>query len=489
MPRLMCLIPLLLCARNTIRAADDDAPYQALLYPVEARVLDYVSRSGESFVVSTRMATPDSFETVKAFYTEKLGRELEPGSNRIRVGGRDPHPLVSVVANDSLGITPGGPVLNFDADKPRGISLVTFVKITAEEQITLVISRLDGEEYTHIVLTHAKFPRGGADGDDVSVRDMESTDLAGEMHRAAATGNVSHVESLLDAGASVNDKDVEGRTPLMVAAANGHAALCQTLMLLGGSAAERDKQGRTALMHAAENGHAGVIDALFQMQTSGASQIRELNVDRSILEDADVESRESFHFPIATNAQDNDGETAQMKAAVNGDMNCLRALHRGGIGTLQGSGIPVDATLRDDQGRTALMHAVINGHVNLIRDLAAPLERHLSSMPPANLNFLDLWGEPAALVQPDLLTLESLRLRDHAGQTAVQLAEERDDPEMAEILHGYLDLLISNATAVIELGGPNRKYAWWGRGRAYEALGETERAAADFALAREAAGE
>lgn len=489
MPRLILLTLLLLCALTSVCAADGDEPYRELLYPVEAQVLDYIVRSGDAFVVSTRFATPDDFDTVLEFYAEKLGRELNPQGNRIRIGGRDPHPLVSVVTNDGLGITPGGPVLNFDKDKPRGINLVTFVKITPEEQITLVISRLDGEEYTHIVLTHAKCPRGGAGGGNASVRDAESTDPAGEMHRAAATGNVSRVKSLIDAGASVNDKDAEGRTPVMIAAANGHAALCQTLMLQGAMATERDATGRTALMHAAENGHAGVVDALFQMQNIAASRVRELNVDWSILKQVDVESRDSFHFPIATNAQDNDGETAQIKAAANGDMNCLRAMHNGGIGSLQSSGRCVDATLRDKEGRTALMHAVINGHVNLIRDLAVPLERRLSSLSPDDLTFLDLWGNPVSVVQPELLTLESLRLSDNEGRTAVQLADERDDQAIADILHRYLDLLISNADAVVEGGGPNREYAYWGRGKVYEALGDIERAEADFALAREAAGE
>lgn len=43
--------------------------------------------------------------------------------------------------------------------------------------------------------------------------------------QVAAKGDVSRVKELLDAGASVNDKEAAGRTPLMKATANGHAYL------------------------------------------------------------------------------------------------------------------------------------------------------------------------------------------------------------------------------------------------------------------------
>ena len=154
MPRLMILSLVLVCVLCTVSSADDEQPYDELLYPVEVQGLDYVSRVGDSFFVNTRIATPDDFETVVNFYADKLDRELQPRENRMRFGGREP--LVSIVTNDSHGVTDAGLGLNFDKDMPRGISLVTFVKITPQEQITLVISRLDGEEYTHIVLTHAK---------------------------------------------------------------------------------------------------------------------------------------------------------------------------------------------------------------------------------------------------------------------------------------------------------------------------------------------
>ena len=47
---------------------------------------------------------------------------------------------------------------DFRSNLHRGGS-AQIVKITPEEQITLVVSRLKDEEYTHIVLTHAKDPR------------------------------------------------------------------------------------------------------------------------------------------------------------------------------------------------------------------------------------------------------------------------------------------------------------------------------------------
>jgi hypothetical protein len=144
-----------LCSVEHTSLADDDQPYHELLYPVKARVLDYVTRSGDGFAVSTRFATADDFDTVVKFYTEKLGRKLEPAGNRVGVGGGS-GPRVSVVTEDGHAVKASGSFLNFDRETPRGIKLVTFAKVTADEQIMLVISRLDHEEYTHIVLTHVK---------------------------------------------------------------------------------------------------------------------------------------------------------------------------------------------------------------------------------------------------------------------------------------------------------------------------------------------
>ncbi len=158
MQRLMHLSPLLICGLASIGVCDDDQPSHELLYPVEARVLDYVTGSDDEFAVSTRMATADDFDTVVKFYADKFGRKMEAGENRVGAGGGRA-PRVSVVTDDSLAVKASGPFLNFDRETPRGLKLMTFAKVEAGEHVMLVISRLDGEDYTHIVLTHVKSKR------------------------------------------------------------------------------------------------------------------------------------------------------------------------------------------------------------------------------------------------------------------------------------------------------------------------------------------
>lgn len=90
MSRSMIVCPLLISCVANIGAGDDDNPHHELLYPVEVKVFDYVSRVGDAFFVNTRIATPDDFETVVEFYADKLGREL--WDDRIRgVEGRVEH--------------------------------------------------------------------------------------------------------------------------------------------------------------------------------------------------------------------------------------------------------------------------------------------------------------------------------------------------------------------------------------------------------------
>ena len=135
------------------KPTEDQPPHKRLLYPSKVERIDYLGQSGDEFHVTTRMATADDFETVVAFYGEKLGRQLDPRKNQTRVGGGKP-PLVDVVTDDNHPVDPDDPFLNFRTDEERGVKLKCYVLHTGTEHITLVISQARGEACTHILLTH-----------------------------------------------------------------------------------------------------------------------------------------------------------------------------------------------------------------------------------------------------------------------------------------------------------------------------------------------
>jgi ankyrin repeat protein len=106
------------------------------------------------------------------------------------------------------------------------------------------------------------------------------------------------VKPLLNAGADVNAKDRENRTPLLCAVLNGDANTTRILLKNGAKPNVVNNYGFTPLMCAAEGGHAGIVRMLLE---AGAA------VDR----------------------KSSTGHTALMKAVTHGRRDIVRMLIAG----------------------------------------------------------------------------------------------------------------------------------------------------------------
>jgi ankyrin repeat protein len=146
--------------------------------------------------------------------------------------------------------------------------------------------------------------------------------LEAELRLAACDGNIKKVTKLLERGANVNGTGVQGSSALIsVEACTRHDDLIQSrvqlielLIAKGAAVNHQDDDGATALMYAARNGDTQAVNVLLR---SGAS----------------------------VNVGDNNGETALMKAAASScDEETVRALLSAGA----------DLNARDHKGRNAL---------------------------------------------------------------------------------------------------------------------------------------
>ena len=82
------------------------------------------------------------------------------------------------------------------------------------------------------------------------------------MHRLAVTNRLESAEVLVAAGAGVDEVDIAGRTPLMLAAVNGSTSVLEWLLRHGADWRLQDTSGATALGLVEVHGHAETANAL-----------------------------------------------------------------------------------------------------------------------------------------------------------------------------------------------------------------------------------
>lgn len=87
-------------------------------------------------------------------------------------------------------------------------------------------------------------------------------ELAAGLRYASYWGRAEMVEHLLDQGANIDERDLDGDSPLAIAAANGHLEVVQVLIKKGAQIRTVNKEGKSALFLAEVNGHSEVGNVL-----------------------------------------------------------------------------------------------------------------------------------------------------------------------------------------------------------------------------------
>ncbi len=186
-----------------------------------------------------------------------------------------------------------------------------------------------------------------------------SIDCAGPRHSATALhwaaykGHVGVVKTLIERGATIDARNSDGRTPLILAAGMGHAKTARILLEAGADRNATGADGLTALDWAKKKRRRRVVRALAppreKKPTAQASRITGGGKPRS------VETRVTPSERAAKSAPDRDA--AFLAAAYAGDVKRLKALLQQGA----------DIEARDALGNTALILAAAAGHTEAVK--------------------------------------------------------------------------------------------------------------------------
>jgi ankyrin repeat protein len=189
------------------------------------------------------------------------------------------------------------------------------------------------------------------------------------LHAVAAQGSVDDIRRLAQAGADLNARDGNGRTPLHVAAFQGDGAAAQALIAAGADSSLLDNQRYDAVTIAAVRDDVPTLKALLAAGAS-AKLITSVYDGTALIAAAHLGHhgivRELIRAGAPLDHVNNLGWTALIEAVVLGDGG---ARHTETVGALLEAG--ADARIPDRNGATPLQLAQSRGYggmVSLLRE-------------------------------------------------------------------------------------------------------------------------
>lgn len=260
------------------------------------------------------------------------------------------------------------------------------------------------------------------------------------------------VKLLLANGATVNEADEAGETPLMLAARGGSIETVQTLLKAGAAINAKDRKGQTALVYATREIYTTnrIGSQIVKLLLAAGARINEVDASgRSAL----IHALEGYFDPELVNVMlanganvnliDAEGQTALMFATQR------YSYSPGIVEKLLQAGATSTINAKDKKGATALLYAVTNGALEIVPTLIAA---------GASVNNVNEKGETALIlaVQRNSLALIKLLLAAHAsidikdkqGNTALMYARSAEwGPETSEIFNALLAHAASLNTA------------------------------------------
>jgi cytohesin len=238
---------------------------------------------------------------------------------------------------------------------------------------------------------------GGKTGADLSI------------HKAAEQGNIEAVTQHLAAGANVNAKDEDSKTPLLHAAVDGHKDVVELLIAKGADIELRCTTcGGTALGHAASGGHKEIIELLIEkgadVNAKDENSLTPLDLAIIYKSSRNRMLAQLAHSEIADLLRKHGAKHGTIYgAAAGGDIEAVKVFLANDM----------DVNARPKYGDSALVHAVRGGSRELV-ELLISEGADVNLKNEVGATVLDLGS---GKIHADIVNL----LRKHGGKTRNEL--------------------------------------------------------------------
>ncbi|MFB0555514.1 MAG: ankyrin repeat domain-containing protein [Phycisphaerae bacterium] len=247
------------------------------------------------------------------------------------------------------------------------------------------------------------------------------------LWKAARSGDIKRVQSIISSGADINAKNEEGFTPLYSAVERGQKVVVELLIANGADINAKGKNGQTPLHYTAQQGHADVAELLL---ANGADINAIDNAKRTPLNYALRWGKQDVAELLVTqgadvNAKDATGGTPLHYAVSRRYDNIVKQLITKGA----------DVNAKRANGETPLHYTVREGNVNAVEMLLANgadiNAKNNENSTPLHIAVI---RERVDVVKLLIVKGADANARDKQGLTAMDLARAAGQTEIVKLL-------------------------------------------------------